>query len=109
MSSLLRFILLAATVVVAFIAALPASPYFDPLFFWTTKMVGPAFAQSKTVFHGTSALIAGGTLLAAAVPAGILGRLSPAGARPIVTRLLWLAAAVAIAWPALRVVAASEV
>ncbi len=111
MRALVRFVLLTATIVVAVIAGsggqwgLPVSPYFDPVFYWIGKAVGPSLAGSNTVFHAASAAITGSTLLIAALPAAILGRLMPQRARPLLTRLFWILATIVIAWPALRVAA----
>ena len=110
MLAFIRLLLLLATVAAAVIAGLPslpdwgfpaASPYFDPVLSWVHKAVGRELSQSSTILYGTTGLIAAVVLLLAALPAAILAKLMPRDARPFMTRVFWLAATVAIAWPAL--------
>ena len=97
-----------AMVAVAIVNGRPFSPYFDPVFFWLGKLVGPDWMALPVVFHGTSAVVTLATVLLAAIPALLLHKLAGRWAGGGWPAVIWLAATVAIAWPALRIAAGFE-
>lgn len=97
--------LFAFALAAAIAAGLPFSPYFDTVLFWLGKTSGPAWAASPAVFHGTSVIVALGTLSIAAVPVLLARWLASRWISRAGLAAIWCVAAIAIAWPALRVAA----
>lgn len=86
----------------------PFSPYFDPAFFWVGKAVGRDWLNSPFVFYGTSVIITLATLIVSWLIAVILRKIMPRLIGPVGGRLIWLAGAVLIAWPTLRLLTGVE-
>jgi hypothetical protein len=72
------------------------------------KLAGREWSDSPWVFYATSAVITLITLVLPWLVAVLLRRLMPRLIGPTTGRLIWLAGAVAIAWPTLRLLAGAE-
>lgn len=92
----------------AVIAGMPFSPYFDPALFWLGRLAGPALGRSMILFYGTTIIIALVVLAVAAAPASIARRFVAHPSKWLVGGVLRLATALAIAWPAIRIMAGAE-
>lgn len=96
-------ILFAIALAISLTAGLPFSPYFDTILFWLGKMAGPAWAASPGVFYGTTAILMLATLSIAAIAGAIARWLASRWIGRTGQLAIWCAAALAIAWPALRI------
>lgn len=81
---------------------LPTSPAFDSIYFLIRPFAPAGFAAAPMLlFYFTSVLLVLGTLMLAGVPAALYERLRGLQRSSPVSFLLWLAATLALVWPAL--------
>lgn len=101
-NSVVRGLLLLATLAVSILNGRPYSTYFDPMLFWLGKLAGPKLVASPVVFHGTSLAITLATLMVSAIPALLIRFIAGRWIGLSWQAGIWLLTAAAISWPSLH-------
>jgi hypothetical protein len=101
--TVLRLVLLAAVIAVAVFNGRGFSPAFDTLLYLLTPFIrGTPLGTQMGFYYTTSILLSLLTLALSGLPATIYERLLGRGSSTVVSLLIWLGAALLLAYPAYR-------
>jgi hypothetical protein len=101
--TVLRLVLLAAVIAVAVFNGRGFSPAFDTLLYLLTPFIrGTPLGTQMGFYYTTSVLLSLLTLALSGLPATIYERLLGRGSSTVVSLLIWLGAALLLAYPAYR-------